>query len=270
MRRLLIISALIFAALLPGAAQVSSSSDGRLGEKLEGTLREYLLAIDRLEIPEAMKETDFLIESVQDSVTREAVAQRAYRHFRESPLMGAEGVAIHIFDRWFAEQNLLMEDVDAFEEARFHAYVNRRSLIGCKAEDAQFLDMNGRVVTLPSRRRASIIYFYSADCPKCLKTSKELSALLEGLRPAPDVYFVYTGDDEAQWRRYVAANLSPKKFPKCRLHQLCAGSIDSQSKDYVLKYGVVQAPRLFMTDKHALIIGRALDTPALRILLQQD
>lgn len=272
MKRFALITALLAALAFSSPVLKSSTPDSqdKIKEKIALKLCEYLLSIDYLEIPEAMKECDFMISSVSDSVTRTYVARTAYKHFRESPVMGSESVAIHIFDRWFASQNLLFEEIDEFEEARFHAYVNRQSLIGCLAKEVTLENTTGKSVTLPKKGRPSIIYFYSADCPKCLKYSKELVQFLSDGKTRANVYLVYTGDDPAQWRQYILEHLNVKKSCRTKVYHLWADPYADSDKDFVLKYGVVQAPRLFLADKNTMIIGRSLDIPALRALLAQD
>ena len=138
--RILLCSLLFFfAALQMSSGQVPVAQDHEVQADTSATsalmakLDAYLEAMDGLSLQAACAECDFLIGSVQDETLRSTVAVKAYEHFRQSPLMGSETVAIHIFDRWFASYEALFDDFEDFEQAQVHAFVNRRSLIGEQA-----------------------------------------------------------------------------------------------------------------------------------------
>ena len=223
---------------------------------------EYLSAIDRLSIPAACLEVDAMISGVQDSVLRDSVAVRAYRHFRNSKVMGSENVAVHIYDAWFASYKTLFSSVDEFEEAGLFAFVNRQSLIGCKVPASTMTDIEGNEVTFPFLSgRKSIIYFYSTECPKCLLTSLKLKEFILSQHPDADFFAVYVGDDITAWNTYVVdkLNFSSSGGTVCHLR--------GDDSDFVTVYGVVQTPRLFLLDESGIVVGRHLDVDALSKLL---
>lgn len=254
MKKTFIISVLLVlsGALLPAQSPVLQKAD------------EYLAAMDLLPIPQAQAEVDFMLSSIQDSTTLSSVASKAYRHFRESKVMGAENVAVYIYDNWFASFKAVFDDIDELDEAEFHSFINRQSLIGAKAVPLDFSDEKGRTVTLPSRKRMSVIYFYTTECPKCLYTSIGMRDLLNGGKYRLDVYAVYVGEDLAAWHKYVSKELKIKNNCRTKVHHLLGGDTD-----YAVPYGVVQTPRLFLTDKSGTIIGRHLDPQALETLLNR-
>lgn len=223
---------------------------------------EYLAAIDHMSIPAACMEVDAMISVARDSVIRDSVAVRSYRHFRNSKVMGSENVAVHIFDTWFATYKILFPTIDEFEDASLYAFVNRQSLIGSKPSELTMTDLNGQEVTFPSHNgHRTIVYFYSADCPKCLLTSLELKKFIVSKCPDVELFTIYTGDDIAVWNTYVAKNLNipSSKGTICHLH--------GEDTDFVSVYGVIQTPRLFLLDENGVIIGRNLDVDALSKLL---
>ena len=223
---------------------------------------EYLSAIDRLSIPAACLEVDAMISGVQDSVLRDSVAVRAYRHFRTSNVMGSENVAVHIYDGWFASYKTLFSSIDEFEEAGLFAFVNRQSLIGCKVPMSTMTDIEGNEVTFPFLNgRKSIIYFYSTECPKCLLTSLKLKEFILSQHPDADFFAVYVGDDITAWNAYVAEklNFSSSSASVCHLR--------GGDSDFITVYGVVQTPRLFLLDESGVVVGRHLDVDALSKLL---
>lgn len=253
------------------SAAAASPQTSALSAKLD----EYLAHIDCLEIPAACAEVDFLISSVQDEALRNTVAQRAYFHFRESKIMGSENIAIHIYDRWFADYTAIFDDLDKFEEAGLHAYVNRASLIGAQAPSLTLTSPEGDEITLPKPGRKAVIFFYSATCPKCLLTSIGLCSFLTGKKSSDplkttriragkmDFFAIYAGDDDAQWAEYTRKHLNLKSSCKSKLYHLKA-----EGSDFVPAYGVVQTPRLFLVGEDGRVIGRNLDVPALEKLMK--
>lgn len=259
----------------PSVPSGTASSSAQNSSALDAKLAEYLSAIDALDIPAACAEVDFLISSVQDENLRSFVAQTAYFHFLESKIMGSENVAIHIYDRWFADYTALFDDLDKFEQAGLYAYVNRASLIGAQAQSLTLTDPEGGEITLPKPGRKAVIFFYSATCPKCLILSIGLRSFLSGKKqPDPlkttrikagktDFFAIYAGDDDAQWAEYVQKHLNLKSSCKSKVYHLKA-----EGSDFVPAYGVVQTPRLFLVGEDGRVIGRNLDVPALEKLMK--
>ena len=255
---------LLFAAALTLSAR---QRDISLSSSLMDRLDEYLSAMDHLGIAQAQAEADFVIESVQDSLLREKVAAKVYEHFRDSGLMGSENVAVWIFDKWYATFRVLFDDVDDFEAANVHAYVNRSSLIGRKAPRLTLPLVNPSSrkdsVTIVKKHRRSIIYFYSTSCPKCLVTSLSLRDYLNSHRVKVNVYAIYTGDNPVEAEAYTANELKIANNCSTKFYSLYGGDVD-----YVVPYGVVQTPRLFLVDRKGIVAGRHLDVAALEKLLQ--
>lgn len=246
-------------------------------DELLSKLEEYLAAVEDLEEQEARAEVDFIISSVQQDSLRNRVAVEAYNHFRNSKIMGSENLAVYIYDNWFANFHAVFDTLEEFEDAEFYAFLNRKSLLGRKAEPLVMTDIKGREVKLPANdgKTLSIVYFYSASCPKCLYISHRMKELLDkknikkiygsrkGLKI--NVYAVYTGDDQAEWQQYVKQNLNIATNSNTKLYHL-----EGEDVDYVTTYAVIQTPRLFLVDGDGSITGRNLDAAALEILLRRE
>ena len=222
-----------------------------LGERLQ----EYYKAIERESLTVQKGECDFLIESMTDSLLRQFVALDAYGHYFNSPLMGAENVAIYIYDKWINSGKVKMKSQEDLMAARIHAEFNRQSLIGKQAPDLQGLNnQNGKY---------RVLYFYDTDCSKCKFESILLRNLLNS--KAYPVQFVafYVGDNKQAWEEYVLKSLTVSSKTVETVHMWDP----IMESDYQRKYGVLQTPRLFLIAPDGTIIGRGLDTKALEILL---
>ena len=251
---------------LPLLAGGLHAPDSAAIRALDAKLLEYFRAIEREPLQVQAQECDFIIGSVKDSSLRQIVAEKVYEHFLQSPLMGSEGVAISVFDNWFASGKIAMSDPDAYGDAKVYADFNRASLIGNPAPELSLQDASGDTVTvLPSSSgRWAVLYFYDVDCDKCAVQTILLRNLLNRRNYPIDLYAVYVGDNEPQWEKYASDHLSVTA-EMTRVHHLWDPSMDS---DFQRKYGVLQTPRLFLISPDGKITGRGLDAGALDQLLE--
>ena len=269
MKRLIIIFAAFLATVFVSSAQQLDSAKRVL---LDGKLSEYLAAIERAGADVQKEECDFLIGSSTDSLVRQYVALRLYDHYMSSKVMGAEAVAIHIFDTWFLPGIVKMESDMDLMTARVYADFNRQSQIGMPAPELTMNTMEGEVVELFRQRhtvkdgqRHSVLFFYDTDCAKCKVESILLSHLLEDEDYPIDFYAIYTGDDFESWQKYV-----PERFDfhtsQMRVTHLWDPELDS---DFQRKYGILQTPRMYLLGPDYVIKGRGLDTYALALMLNE-
>jgi len=137
----------ILVALLPTftfARNADSLRFAALGEKLA----EYYDAMQREPLEVQKGECDFLIDTATDSLTRQFIALDVYRYYINSPLMGAENVAVHVYDKWFASGRVKMKSASELRDAQVYADFNRQSLIGKKAPQLTMQTPDGQSVGL--------------------------------------------------------------------------------------------------------------------------
>ena len=217
-----------------------------LGVKLE----EYFAALAGDPIPVQNAECDFLIESCQDSLTRQFVTLKIYDHYLNSRIMGDDGVAVHIADTWLIPGKVAMKDELDLLNAKVFAEFNRQAQLGAKAPALVARDEAGEAVSLPVEGEYTVLYFYDTSCSTCrIETPRLCSFLKETAFPLKAVAF-YTGDKEEEWARYRATSLNVPGMAH-------VWDPDLES-DFQRKYGVLQTPRMFL-----------IGTPALRMLTEQ-
>ena len=238
-----------------------STAESNLGKALEA----YLKALDRQPAEVKFSETDFIISACTDPETRQNTAREVYRHFAESKIMGDEAVAIHVYDNWFATGELTFGD-DALDwAAKFHAAVNRLSLIGNPAPPLVLSGPDGDKVTIPETDggRFKILFFYDTGCAKCRVESALLRDFL-GRNTVPAVlYAIYTGSEREKWEAYMS-EYPGTDFPATETVHLRDPAGDSGMD---VRYGIVQTPGMFLVSPGGTILGRKLDTKALESLL---
>lgn len=292
--------------MLLGLTLSAQSTDSSKFAALGLKLAEYYDAMERESLSVQQQECDFLIETATDPVIRQYIAQNIYEHYSASPVMGAENVAVHVFDKWFAGEGLPMASPEAYAQARTYADFNRQSLLGCQAPALEMETPDGSVVKIFARKpqngitqddiaqngvygevldgsgddRAEvfkILFFYDADCPKCKLQIRLLNALFNKKSYPVDVYAVYVGDDKAEWAEYMSGQFNfPDKvdIPSgAREHgkysdaSICHLWDPTMASDFQRKYGVTQTPRIFLIAPDGTIIGRGLDAVALEAML---
>lgn len=259
MKRLLLIFLSLSVAVSTFARQTDSLALASLGVKLG----EYYEAM-KYESPDVQaQECDFLIESTADSIVRQYVTLDIYNHYLESPVMGAENVAVHVFDRWIGTGKVRMRSNSDYLKAQVHADFNRRSLLGKRAQPLLMQTAEGDLLELFGKDDASegfrILYFYDTDCARCKVESLLLNSLLSTLEYPVEIYAVYAGDNRENWDSYVSKVLNDRQIVHLWDPELVS--------DFQRKYGVIKTPRMFLIAPDGIIIGRGLDTESLKVLL---
>ena len=221
------------------------------------------MAIERESLQVQTGECDFLIESTNDSLLRQFIALDIYRHYLDSPLMGAENVAVYVYDKWFDTGKVKMKSEVERIAAKVHAEFNRQSLIGKKAPSIMMESFDGTMVNIYGPEDVSkkyrILYFYDTECAKCKIETILLKNLLAVKNYPVDLYAIYAGSNRDAWTAYVAERLTvPEAF------HFWDPSLDS---DFQRKYGVMKTPRMFLIRPDGEIVGRGLDAEALEIML---
>lgn len=258
LKRILISLAVL---LMTVAGEAYAQLDSTVSQALDRRLAEYFDAIEREGTGVKKGECDFLIQTCTDSLMRQHVALRVYKHYRDSKVMGDEAVAIHVFDKWFASGKVHMRSDMEMLAAKVFAEFNRLSLVGCNAPEITLYDKEGLPVALFGDNkpdRVSLLYFYDTSCASCKVQTNLLRNLLQDEGFPVDLYAVYAADDMQSWQSYVAEQLDIDS-DRVKVHHLWDPGLDS---DFQRKYGVIQTPRLFILSPDGIILGRGLDAYA--------
>lgn len=247
------LSCILLAVLTIGAGAQEPYPE--LGAKLE----EYFMALLGESPDVQTRECDFLISSTQDSLVRQYVALKIYDHYLRSKVMGDDAVAVHISQKWFLSGDIAMKSSEDYFNAQLFTEFNKSSLIGADAPVLMLMDPSGAPVRVPAEDGWSVIYFYDTSCSTCKVETPRLKALVEEGKYPLRVYAVYVGASAESWASYR------ESLPGF-LH-----AWDPEiTSDWQRLYGVLQTPRMFLVNPSGTIVGRNLDTPALRSLLNKE
>lgn len=213
---------------------------------------------------EIIGKADGFIMTGKNDREKANIAYLIYRYYRESRIMGYDEIAIYIADNYFLNGKFSLEDKSAYMEMKLFAETNRHSLIGMHAPSITLQDPSGNNVTIPSGDQDySIMYFYDDECQACIRTTPALMQYLSRNSGKLNftVYMIYTQDSRERWMNYIKKAISPFVMPdNVKLVHLWDPDMSS---DFVTEYGVISTPKLFLTDRDGIIIGRELTPNAL-------
>lgn len=247
---------LMTAALLALTVSSAFAQDYKeLGAKLE----EYFVSLAGESPAVQNQECDFLIESSRDSLVRQYVTLKIYEHYTSSKIMGDEAVAVHIVDKWLASGKVQMKSQEDLLAAKMYAEFNRASLIGSNAPKVSLKTPKGKSERIPVSGRYNVLYFYDTSCPTCKIETARLKDLLKESDYNIRLYAIYVGDDKDAWESYRSG------FTEA-IHLWDPG----MESEWQRLYGVLGTPRMFLVGPDGVIIGRNLDTPALKVLLSRE
>ena len=232
-------------------------------------LQEYFEAMKYEPVQVQMGECDFLIESTSDSLLKSHVARTIYNHYTKSPVMGAEAVAIHVYDQWYKPGLVKMSSDMELLAAKIFAEFNRQSQVGCKAPELTMESSDGSLVQLfqgaDNQKGFRVLYFYDTDCSNCKIQSILLTNLLATESFPIEFYAIYTGDNRESWMKYISDRFDIP-VSSAKIVHLWDPEIDS---DFQRKYGILQTPKMFLVAPDGVIAGRGLDAYALSQMLHQ-
>ena len=225
----------------------------QLGAKLDS----YLAALVGESASAQSAECDFLINTTQDSLLRQYVALKLYDHYLQSPVMGDDAVAVHVAREWLLSGKVAMHSEEDLFNARLFVEFNQHSLIGMPAPAVTLFSPSGEGVQLPPAGEWSVLYFYDTSCSTCKRETARLKDFVQ--ESDVPVFAIYVGGSADAWEAYRT------DFPG--VTHLWDPTFSS---DWQRLYGVLQTPRMFLVNPSGVIVGRGLDTPALRQLLSQE
>lgn len=211
---------------------------------------------------------DSIILSQGDTSSQRKTALQMYDFYSSAPIMGAEGIAVHLTDRWFADGTIKMRSPAELMQAKLYADLNRNSLIGAQAPNLTLYDTLGARVCVPGDYpgKVRILYFYDEGCPVCRLESRKMCSLADSIGDRSDIvlFTIYTGQNESLWKQYIHSHLPEQRSQLNIIHLWDPG----MKSNFPLLYGVLSTPGIFLIGKDGKIAGRRLDTQSLGMLLE--
>lgn len=230
-------------------------------------VEQYLQQLQFNHTDTILAKVNSLILSGEDERTQSFLAYTAYNFFYNSKLMGQEGIAVKIAQEWFLNDRLPWPNAEGKFLLRSFVEFNRHSLIGMEAPQLELQDSSGVKISLNSLdAEYTIIYFYSSGCSSCKVQTPQLVDFVNSYEDGVlAVYAVYADSNENTWKEYINGN-----FHIYNPFVFWNNVYDPDfSSGFHMLYNVMKTPQMFLLDKEKRIIGRGLDTDALKELLEK-
>ncbi|MBQ0077487.1 MAG: hypothetical protein KBS55_02485 [Bacteroidales bacterium] len=253
----------------PGADVAPTEGPDSPYAGMDGLLEQYYVALLEASNEEKESEMDYLITTCRDSLLRQHIACAIFAHYKESPLMGEEAVALHVYDRWFADGTVTFPTDQENFEAEMFALFNRSSMLYMQAPVLGVTALDGSLPDIPEQGRLCALYFYDTSCTKCNAVTPVLPYALEAFYAQREadctpltLYMFYSGSDEEAWRSFAEGF-------DCASPQVEVVHVwdPDAASDYLRKYAVLSTPQLFLVTPGGMIIGRRLEVENLVELL---
>jgi len=264
MRHLIVATILLVFTAFPSLA-VPQDTTGRAEFD---SVKDYFDSIVFLPVDSINQKVDSLIAATEVAgiEAQSAAAGLAFDYFNVSPIMGSEGVSVHVAQKYFINGPLTWPDSASFPRVVTFVEFNKNSLLGQKASNFVMESLEGEPVALRNDFNSwKILYFYEPGCSTCAKETPNLITLLNRYKgPEITLYAINTSSDREQWNEYVNNHFSA-------LSNSCVKVVNlwdpEHSTSYEKMYGVVKTPTMLLLDNQDYILGRKLNVAALTRLL---
>jgi|GEM_PF-648972 len=259
-----VISVMVCALLWGAQFSFGQALDSLKRAELSSKLEEYVASIEREPIALQNAEVEYIIDACTTPEAKSFTASKLFEMYSDPKIMGLEAVAVHIYDKYYKTGAVAFGDSSEKFLTEMFVSMNRKTLLGAAAPEKSLLAPDGAEVTFPLRGRTNLLFFYSTDCSKCKMESVRIKSLLESGRYPIDFVAIYLKDDMEAWKQFREERLDISS-PALQVHHLWDPSGES---DIASDYGLIKTPRIFLTDKDGIIIGRNLEAESLKELLE--
>lgn len=240
----------------------------------EDLVDKRLNQICQMPVKEAIKEIDILLNNkyLTDSIYKALIVKKSYRFFKETNIMGREGVAIHIAQKYIKDNPAFADDPISYD-ATYFSELNMRSLVGMQAPSFALKDTSGILRTIDELLGYyTIVYFYSEDCANCAKETQKLVSFIDNYSQTPlglyTVNIKSNNSSEKSWHEYLDKFSTINPF----VTRIDVSTLSNDSTYYspLLNYGIVSFPTLYLIAPNGKIIGRKIKTENVKEILTNE
>lgn len=189
-------------------------------------------------------------KSEGDSVMFRYLVVFVFNHFRESQIMGHDGVTVKIIDDYYLSGKANWVSEETLTSLRRDADRLRTNLIGRTAVDLVMETYAGDFRSLHDiDSEFTILYFWEPNCGHCKTSTPILKKLYEDHHAdGIEVFAVCTQDNRDEWENYIAEN---------QLTWINAWD-PSRESHFDFFYNVNATPMVYILDRDKKIIAKKL------------
>ncbi len=211
---------------------------------------------------------DYLLknEFLTHQKLKAAFAMHCFRYFSSTPVMGCEGSAVYVAEKYILGNEAISSSDMA--EIAYYVTLNKGTLIGSKAPTLNLKDTSENLRSIEEMMgEYSVIYFYSDDCLHCKTETPLFVDFLNNYRHSPlNVFTVYTGTNKLAWQAYIE-----KQFNTVNpfINWIHTADLNRES-NFPVDYGIISTPKMLLLDNGLRIIGRGILTSTLSSILENE
>jgi thiol-disulfide isomerase/thioredoxin len=185
-----------------------------------------------------------------DSVMFRYLVVFLFNHFRESPIMGHDGITVKIIDDYYLSGRANWINQETFESLSEDANRLRTNLIGKKAVDLVMETYSGQHKSIYDiKKDFTIVYFWEPNCGHCKTSTPKLKELYNKYKAKDiEVFAVCTQDNREEWEAYIAEH---------QLDWINAWDPD-RSTHFDFFYNVNATPLIYILNKEKIIIAKKI------------
>lgn len=185
-----------------------------------------------------------------DSVMFRYLVVFLFNHFRESPIMGHDGVAVKIIDDYYLSGKANWISDETYKSLSDDANRLRSNLIGIKAVDLVMETYAGHHQSLYDiTKDYTIIYFWEPNCGHCKTSTPQLKELYAKYQNKDvEVFSICTQDNREEWEDYIEEN---------ELVWI-NGWDPHRTTHFDFFYNVTATPLVYILDKNKTIIAKKI------------
>ena len=214
---------------------------------------------------------DSIIVSIDQLIAKTDGSQEMYKYFvidftkayEKSKIMCMDKVKLHMYNKYFLNdtRTTWLDDPtrkkveDLVEKMRY-------SQCGMKAPALVVPDTTGTYISLAQlKNKYVVVYFWSATCGHCKKTTPVLDEVYQRLKTKYDVEIFTIGIDDKSKEKIFKEYLNEHDY------DWIIGWGDKNYNDFRTKFNVFSTPTMYLLDADKNIIGKELNPQLLEKII---
>lgn len=218
---------------------------------LQGKLNMFFTNVV-IQLPDSInKEIDKVIAKCsKDYKMFQFIAVFLFNHFRESEVMGHDGVMVKLADDIYLSGKADWTTKEWRDNLRKEVDRIRPNLIGVKGHDLIMDTFTGSLTSLYDiKKEFTILIFWEPDCGHCQEALPKLKAYYDKVKEqSVEVFAVCTQSDKPKW----------EKFIKEKDLNWINGWDPKRVTNFDYYYNVQSTPTIYILDKNKVIIAKKL------------
>jgi len=170
--------------------------------------------------------------------------------YQNPKYMGFDKILVHLYDRYFSQENILYTSESVLKMIKERADVLRPLLIGKIAPNMILVDTTDQLKALYSvKSEYTLVLFWDYNCGHCKEEIKALKPLYDAKTYPMEVFAVCVDSDLDRWKKAIRER---------DLTWINVNGTRSATPDFHDLYDIHGTPVMFMLDKDKRIVAKQI------------